>query len=769
VAITTAPPFTPQGILERPGSIPFFGDDLTAGSETELQASVMGPAESVDLCRAVARSNYYANLNRRAAAGLDSPARLRDLRRYLDDNASQVWENSWVRFPYRVLSGAARATLERDLLADKRRPEAGVRSDRTRFFFLEDGDPWVRLPISYLLKLALADVLDDAPASLARTGATCLECFLSDNSSPETTSLHVVSSRSGGSIGTALARETGRRFLLTQLLLAYANHKFQLRGHGQRAVVFFSPQPPARQTELNDCISDAFYRTLFMSPCLSGWDRGEAKSEYMALCHEVLSRSRLNAVAKLRDAGIITRNLVVLPTLSNTSLSNNGVHVSLGSRLLSDARREEASGFAAADEKRFADLTVKIAEHFLPLFVGTYSAAPFRVDFAKFHPEALLGFLPHQLDFTHLRLLWRQWKKKARIRVFGRPITPMGPDWLDRLLARLLRLRGDVVEDLRLLDFPVALLSTATSPGLDGTLGNQTRLLRDLDEQGVFDRRMAFYLPFRPREFGRAGYCGFEARFYSLFPSIRTDMSRAVDLQALITTLAARLAMRGVIRPEDLPDDPTVESERRQFLFAAAAGVPHGFVRLDSPARFLHRILARSPKVRPSRRHGGYLRVKLTGYLRGLMTVIRETGADLVTDAGMEGALDDLEGRIAGGPPYAASRTLTNGILGEAGARRPFDLSAAEFNAAAERYYRDALRRRHVSEAWADFRDWAISIDREASVPDRDALERMCGGESVTTFLDRRAADAASEELPAEETRKLILLTLLWERAERPA
>ena len=87
-----------------------------------------------------------------------------------------------------------------------------------------------------------------------------------------------------------------------------------------------------------------------MSPCLSGWDRGEAKQEYMHLCHEVLSRSHINAVAKLHDAGIITNNLVVLPNTSNISLANNGTHVSLGSLELTALRANPASPFGGPEE-----------------------------------------------------------------------------------------------------------------------------------------------------------------------------------------------------------------------------------------------------------------------------------------------------------------------------------------------------------------------------------------------------------------------------------
>jgi hypothetical protein len=185
-----------------------------------------------------------------------------------------------------------------------------------------------------------------------------------------------------------------KRFLLTSLLILYANERFCLKQTGQQAVVYYSPHPPLRQKILNNCVSDAFYRELFMNPCLSGWRRGEEKQEYMHLCHQVLSRSQLNAVAKLREAGIITHNLVVLPNTSNISLSNNGTHVSLGSRRLGALLKDSSNGFTAIQEKVFGDLAVKIVEHFLPLFVGTYTAAPYRLDFADFIRKRFWPFFP---------------------------------------------------------------------------------------------------------------------------------------------------------------------------------------------------------------------------------------------------------------------------------------------------------------------------------------------------------------------------------------
>ena len=230
----------------------------------------------------------------------------------------------------------------------------------------------------------------------------------------------------GRTLGEQTARESARRFLFTSLLISWANRRLGLLDSGQRALIYHAPVPSVHQQELAACISDSFYRELFMSPCLSGWSDGEEKSVYMHLCHQVMTRSQLSAIVKLREAGIVANDLIVLPNLSNVSLANNGMHVSIGSRRLSEALGEHG-GFSPGEEKRLGDLAVKIYEHFLVLFVGIFSAAPYRVAFDDFHPERLLSFLPHELDFTHLRLMWREWKEKASLRAFGHSLTPYGP------------------------------------------------------------------------------------------------------------------------------------------------------------------------------------------------------------------------------------------------------------------------------------------------------------------------------------------------------
>ena len=626
------------------------------------------------------------------------------LESFLSKNSSEVWENSWVRFPRKNLGDCARQVFDRDLLADKQNPAAGKRGDVERFAVSETmgGEEQIRVPISYLVKLALADLIgsqDRLPAPMMATGRRLLDHYLSDNTSPETFSFNVVALSAENGMGEALARETAQRFLFTHLLTCYANLRFGLRESGQQARIYFAPHPPIRQKELNEMIPDAFYRELFMSPCLSGWDRGEAKHRYMHLCHQVLSRSKLNAVAKLREAGIITNNLVVMPNMSNISLANNGTHISLGSRQLTRRMNNGDPAFGPLEEKYLGDLAIKIQEHFLPLFSGTFSGAPYRLGFNDFHPEKALGFLPHQLDYTHLRMLWRRWKKKSRLSVLGHALTPFGPEWLDQGLSRMLGLAGDLVPDFRLIDYPVAFLSTAQSPALSGQPGNQDQLKRDLDDMGVFDRQMSLYQFFKLREHGVMGFTGFEGRHYSLFESLNDDLGGAAGLQSLTTALAFKYMATGQLSHAHIPDDPVIESERRQIFFGLAVGIPTFYVQRNTGNRFLLKILRRTRNIRASNRYPGYWRVRNRDYCLALLDLLAEDGADLIEAAGLENLMADLKLRLTRPEEYSTSGKLTRGILNQLGARSPLKVKAEEFNRAAELYYRNDLSKQHLCEA----------------------------------------------------------------------
>lgn len=753
-------------------ALPFSTGDTTAGVENELQAVVFGDQHTVDLPQIIRHSNYFKNITTKARTGDTSPTLLHDLEKLLDNNSQGIWENSWVRFPMDRLKPFAREVFERDLLADKCQGGGPLRGDADLFFHSKGSDTYLRLPISYLLKLAVADAIGapETHALIRASGERVMTCYLNDNTSPETHSFYLSADNRKRTAGAAATDETLLRYLFSHLLVQHANRQFGLMDSGQKAAIYFAPHPHVRQKELNQLISDAFYRELFMSPCLSGWDCGEEKHRYMALCHLVLSRSQLNAVTKLKENGIITRNLVVLPSMSNISLANNGTHLSIGSRKLSRLTAENAStpgganGLSPLDEKYYGDLAIKIIEHFLPLFVGTYSAAPYRLDFTDFHPEKVLGFLPHELEDTHLRMIWRRWKKKAALKCLGQPITPFGPHWLDRSIGKLLHLKGDFVHDFRLIDYLVAVQSTEQSPALDGRLGNERRLKRDLAALGVFDERMPLYSLYRLRRHSEIGFNGFEGRYYSLFYNLRTDMTHAANLQVLISALAYKYILTGRITHRHIPDLPMVESERRQVFFGAAIGIPTFFVHQRTPNKLMRAILKQTDKTRNSQRYSGFIRTYNREYQLALLKLLRRDARDLIEMLGVEDTLVDLENRLTRPRTFAASHRLTDEILSEAGARNPLDLPANTFNQAAEAYYRGNLKRRQLGSA-IDILEVAIGhldnweIWRKGYY--NHALMTLLEGQSATDFVKRVREDLLDEALPSATIARLLHLMLL--------
>ena len=747
-------------------SLPFLGGDATAGTENEFQAVVSGNRQDVDLAQIIEESNYYQNLVKQARAGDTPERRVVALERLLKEKDGKTWENSWVRFPRRVLSQYANQVFNQDLKEDKSNPTSGYRKDAAAFVFDKNGETQIRIPVSYLLKLALADALGDQtslPAPVRKWGQKMLAHFSNDNSSPELFSFHPVKAEVSGGVGEKLAAETLIRFLLTQALVAYAGEKFELNENGQQVNVFFSATPPGDQKRLNDIISDAFYRELFMSPCLSGWDRGEDKKEYMSICHKVLSRSQINAVSRLKEAGIITSNLVVLPNTSNVSLANNGTHVSMGSLKLSRHMADPASGFSPLDEKYTGDLAIKIWEHFLPLFATTYSAAPQRFDFEDFHPERMLGFMPHELTDTHLRMIWRRWKKKANLKVMGKSFTPFGPVWLDRLIANVFRLKGDFIPDGRLIDYFTSVMSTFQSPALDGRLESEDRLKYDLTEMGVFDARMPLYQLVRLRKFHQMGYSGFEHRYFSVFENIQRDMGGAADLQLLITALAQKYIYSKQVGHHTIPNIPAVESERRQVFFCTAIGIPTFFVKTRTQNKFLSGILEKAAKTRPSRRYPGYTRVLVKEYQRALIGILRQDGADLIESFKLSSCLDDLEKRINRPETNAAWGRLTQGILDQK-TTKPMSMPGKTFNMRAEEYYAHTLKNSHISQGfdqldkafekmdlWARYRDTAYG----------QAIESILGQEDMFRFLKSMREDFMDGDHTVIRLKKVIFLIIL--------
>jgi hypothetical protein len=120
-----------------------------------------------------------------------------------------------------------------------------------------------------------------------------------------------------------------------------------------------------------------------------------------------------------------------------------------------------------------------------------------------------------------------------------------------------------------------------------------------------------------------------------------------VGLQNLLCAFAYRCIAAGRFTHAHIPDDPTVESERRQVIFDCAIGLPTFFVHEATTNQFLKAVLAHTQEIRPSRRYPGYLRVGTDEYRRGLVSLLRQEAPDLVEMLGMGEVVDDLDHRLA--------------------------------------------------------------------------------------------------------------------------
>lgn len=730
----------------RRDELPFSRLDVTAGTENELQVAVRGAADRVDLPRSIATSSYYQTLSEYAGHCPES-ARERDrVQRYLDAGADAYWEHSWVRMPRATLSPTARRRLDQTL---------AQRSDHERYRVRIQGEDGVRLPMSYVLPLALQDCLatsSDLPASVYRTGERLAQVYTNDNSSPELLSLFVVPTADGRRLGPAVVEENQFQFLLSQLLVEYANEKFGLHASGQSVSLYFAPTPGPRQRLLGASLPIDLYRELIVNPCLAGFDDGEAKRRYMHRCHESLTRSAEVAHERARAAGLTRRRLS--PQAIDTGLLNNGTHLSLGSRRLAHFASDPQSGFGAHEEKYLGDLTIKIIEHFLPLFVGTYSAAPFRLRLSDLHAGRALRFLPLELHAVHLKMFWRQWKRKA---------TGLHRQSHLRSLPHVFSLRGDFVQDYRLLDYFVALPSCDHAAGLDGVYDNDERLKAALDEQGVFHREMSLYLPYRLRDYSRRGFSGFEGRHYSVFEDLRRDLAPAAELQQLMTALAYHYLASGRYTHAEIPDDPFTESERRQLFFATAAGLPMCHVRKDTPNVLLRDILARAEQVRSSSRYPSFYEVPVAAYRVAALRLLREDAPAIVEDLDAQWLLDDLASRLADPYGQSAAGRLTRGILEEVGAGTPMEVGGSEFNQAADHFYRTTLRKRMLDAALAHTADALAQLESGAQRDPRvrGLLYRLCGNERPATRFTRLAGGLHVHDLDVNSLRSMIELLVL--------
>ncbi len=345
----------------------------------------------------------------------------------------------------------------------------------------------------------------------------------------------------------------------------------------------------------------------------------------------------------------------------------------------------------------------------------------------------------------------------------GKSITPFGPRWIDNLISTTFRLKGDFIPDFRLIDYLVVLMSTDKSPALNGELYNSQPLKSDLADLGVFDTKMSLYLLEKLREYDVMGFSGFEGRHYSLFESFEHDLGQAVSLQNLLYLLAFKYIAAGQISHADIPDDPSIESERRQIIFGSAIGIPTFFVQNKTGNTLIKKIMGKTDRVRQSRRYPGYARIYNLEYRRALLKIITEDAGDIIEMLGMKDTIAELEDRINEPDRHSTCGKLTRGIMEIANAKSPMAITADKFNLAAEKYYRTDLRNRHIQESFQLLSEDIAKLDH---VNDgvrkeiRSLLHTILNETILSQFLQRAEKEIVNEASSKETLEKLVCLLL---------
>jgi hypothetical protein len=231
----------------------------------------------------------------------------------------------------------------------------------------------------------------------------------------------------------------------------------------------------------------------------------------------------------------------------------------------------------------------------------------------------------------------------------------------------------------------------------------------------------------------------------------------------LLTSLACRLIASGQLSHADVPDDPQVESERRQIFFGAALGVPTFFVHQRSGNRLLWSLVSQAQRVRPSRRYPHYLRVHNHEYRRALLRYLRGNGLDICQAMGRPRLLDELEARLES-PGASAAQVITRAVLERTGERTALEVRAQDFNQAAEDYYRQDLRRVHLAEGLQALAEDLASLHfrRAAQGPEfRQALAFCLGQGEPASLVAELSPALLVDELTPDDALRLINLLLI--------
>lgn len=127
--------------------------------------------------------------------------------------------------------------------------------------------------------------------------------------------------------------------------------------------------------------------------------------------------------------------------------------------------------------------------------------------------------------------------------------------------------------------------------------------------------------------------------------------------------------------------------------------------------------------------------------------------------------LADLSQRLDDNDRYSVAGKLTRGILGKLNVRSPMNITADEFNQAAEEYYRNDLRKTHLVEAFRilreDFLGFEAFLYEDGCGEYQEAVRCVLGNGEPLKFLDAIKRDVVEEGASEDDLKKLIQLMLI--------
>jgi hypothetical protein len=131
---------------------------------------------------------------------------------------------------------------------------------------------------------------------------------------------------------------------------------------------------------------------------------------------------------------------------------------------------------------------------------------------------------------------------------------------------------------------------------------------------------------------------------------------------------------------------------------------------------------------------------------------------------GLKETVDDLALRLECPDSHATAGRLTGSILDSAGAKSPLNMKANDFNKAAEKFYRNDLKRHHIRDAFRLLEEDMNRIDavyHNDKQMIRNALQFTLKDQDASQFLSITKQKVMREEVSTNDLVKLINLTLI--------